>query len=409
MKNCIVCGKKNFKKVFDCGEMYQSQFIDSPSDTESLPKFRTQLKECQSCGMVQLNELLAPDTMYREYFYRSSTNSSMVESLKDVASHAMKYRPSAQELKILDIGCNDGTLLKIFGDYRVKLFRVGFDPANNLAPFASQNCDVFINDYFNGNVYFNNTKFDIITSIAMFYDVPKPHEFIKNIKKHLSFSGIWVIQMTDILSMFMSGAFDNIVHEHIAYYSLKVMNNILTQHGLRILDISYNNVNGSSVRLVVGHDNYIGSDLKVSPSVEQYLNLEKNLFSVYNWDSFRKKIKIVKGKILAFLANHPNVYAIGASTKGNTLLQMFSLNQDNIKAVLEVNPDKFCKYMVGSNIPIISEEAGFSQNPEYLLVLPWHFIENFKTKYVDFLEKGGKFIVPLPNPQIVSKECVIDL
>lgn len=404
MKPCLVCGENNFKKVFDCGDIYQSQYIDKHEQKQLTP-IRTTLFECQNCKMVQFDDFLNPDSMYRKYFYRSGANSSMVNSLKDIVNNICKYVAYDNHgLNFLDIGCNDGTLLDLVKSRFYKFpFLVGIDPANNLAEHTSKKCNIFINNYFDSSFYFQN-KFDVITSIAMFYDVPNPNQFIQDVKKNLSSRGIWIVQMTDIMSMFNSMAFDNICHEHIGYYSIQTFNKLIAQNDMQIIDISYNDVNGGSARFVISHNNVYTP----SKEVNRYLNIEKNLFSLVNWETFEKRLKSIKNTVLEFISSK-DVYAIGASTKGNTLLQMFGLDNSKIKGVLEISPDKIGKYTVSSLIPIISEEEGFSQNPEYLLVLPWHFIENFKKKYVDFLEKGGKFIVPLPIPMVVSKDGEVEL
>lgn len=413
MKNCILCGGSNLKKVVNYGKIYQSCFLPYPTFHSDclLQKEDLSLNECSNCNFVQLNKFIEPDSMYRQYYYRSSTNASMVSSLKDietnVSSHFFKLNGNLPK-SILDIGCNDGTLLKIFRKVGSE-FNVGFDPANNLASSASANCDIFINDYFNDKITFNR-KFDVVTSIAMFYDIPKPDEFVKTVVNNLQPSGIWCIQMTDLMSMFTTTAFDNICHEHIGYYSLNTLNTLLNRNGMKIFDVSYNDVNGSSLRVLCCHK-ALNTVEHLEPKVNLALNQEKNFFRVYKWRYFNKNVNVVHNKFKSALLNflRGKVYGIGASTKANTLLQKFKIDSSLVAKLLEVTPDKFGKFTPGSNIPIVSEAEAMEEKPECLVIFPWHFIDNFKVRFKDYLSSGGTLLVPLPVPKLITKDSEIEI
>lgn len=394
MKNCILCNKPNLKKVIDYGHIYPSAFIDKDNQID---KAELALNYCEACDFMQLTQVLPPDSMYREYWYRSGTNASMVQSLHDIVKYGMLFYQTHNNAygmkgRVLDIGCNDGTLLNM---YPTSWFKVGFDPANNLADSASKKCNLFINNYFNDSVYFDE-KFDIITSIAMFYDLQDPHSFIETIKRNLAKNGIWIIQMTDVEGMFSTYAFDNICHEHLAYYTLYSLKNLMEQHGLEIINVSYNRVNGSSLRATVSFKN----NFVVHQSVKTYLQIEQEEKTLDKVIRFNRKISDIKIQLKEMMKDI-KIFGIGASTKGNTLLQVFDISNENIPYILEVSKNKIGKYTAGSNIPIISEEEGFSKDPEALLVLPWHFIDNFKIKYSNYLSSGGRFLVPLPQPKFI--------
>jgi hypothetical protein len=401
---CIYCTQKYQKdnnKVVDLGEIYPSLFIDSPAQTKMLKKEELSLVQCPFCGFVQLSNILEPDAMYRKYWYRSGLNNSMVESLHDIVEKAA-YRKSFYYSNkcVMDIGCNDGTLLSFYPD---DFFKVGFDPANNLAEHAIKNCDVFVNDYFNGKICFKNS-FDIITSIAMFYDLERPTDFIKDIKKYLSKDGVWIIQMTDLTCTLKVNAYDNICHEHLAYYTLKQLNYLLISKGLEIFDVEYNDVNGGSVRAYVCHR----GQKKVTSCVENALKEEEEILKNKDWKYFNNKINHINTSTKSFIeqANKEGkkVFGLGASTKGNTLLQCCGLTGKDIPYILEVSKDKFGKFCAGSNIEIIDEARGFSMKPDYLLVLPWHFTNFFLEKKIDYLKNGGKLLVPMPEPGVWSYE-----
>ncbi len=394
---CIYCEKEYYKqKIVDLGKIYPSLFLDSPAQTSFLKKEDLSLAQCPHCSFVQLTNVLEPDAMYRKYWYRSGLNNSMVDALQDVVLQTKK-RAKMRYDRIMDIGCNDGTLLSFYDD---KYFKVGYDPANNLVSSAIQNCDLFVNNYFDGSIEYKQ-PFDIITSIAMFYDIPEPRKFIKNICKYLAHNGIWVIQMTDLTCMLKVNAYDNICHEHLAYYSLKLLKKLLESEGLEIFDIAYNNVNGGSVRVYISReDTHV-----VKPSVSETLEAESRLLVDKDWKEFNRIIeavnRVTSNFIKAEVANGKTVFGLGASTKGNTYLQCAGLTTKEIPYILEVSKDKFGKYVAGANIPIISEAEGMAMKPNYLLILPWHFTSFFVEKKLDYLKSGGIFIVAMPEPGII--------
>jgi len=400
MNKCILCKNMDFSTVVNLGHIFPSAFIDTPDNLdENKYAVHTLLQQCRQCKFVQLAEFLPPDEMYREYWYRSGINHSMVSSLRDIVQKALEKTPLSTGA-VMDIGCNDGTMLSF---YPQDVFKVGFDPANNLADKASENCSIFINDYFTDKIHFD-TKFDIITAIAMFYDVPEPRQFLQTVKNHLAPHGTFIIQMTDLTSMLQVNAFDNICHEHIAYYKLMDLYNILTPLNLEIYDIEYNDVNGASIRVYINHDG-------VRPISQRYVQAIKREVKLYHdnsiYTTFNEGIQDSKEVICKLLTKlkeeNKVVLGYGASTKGNTLLQYFKINEQLLPAIMEVTKEKWGKFTIGSNIPIISEEEGFARSPEYLLVLPWHFINNFIEKNTEWLNNGGKFIVPLPYPAIIDK------
>jgi len=396
--SCRICNGA-LKKVLDLGNIYPSNFV-AKTEGEPVP---LALMECKDCGLVQLEHTVNLDDMYRTYFYQSAINPSMVKSLQDVITDIENTIKIEDEDIIVDIGCNDGVMFTL---YKNKInFKVGYDPALNLADKAKKNCSFFINDYFTRESYgFKKAK--IITAIAMFYDLPNPNIFVKDIAEILTDDGIFVIQFTDLLSMMKINAIDNICHEHLEYYKLSDVRNLLNKHGLDIFKVSYNNVNGGSIRVFAGK-NFV---YPIENSVLQALEDEKAYLDNFEdpVKSFAERVNKVKRITLDFLTRAENagirLYGMGASTKGNTLLQYFGINKRLIPVIAEVNPDKFGKFTIGSNIPIISEEEAFNEHPEMFFVLPWHFIEDFIDRNKTFLEDGGAFIVPLPEPVIYYLE-----
>lgn len=311
---------------------------------------------------------------------------------------------------VLDIGCNDGTLLRNYQTKGIKL--IGFDPAKNLLAYSQKGTTKIINNFFNAKEFqkeFKEEKAKIITSIAMFYDLDKPNDFVKDVKKCLDDNGLWVIQMSYLPLMLEQNAFDNICHEHIEFYSLTSLENLLKRHEMEVIGVELNNVNGGSFRTYIKHKRAkIKALEKEKEKLFELRDREKKigLETKKPYEEFAERVNKIKKELVEFIkqenAKGKKIYVYGASTKGNTLLQFFNLNNKLIKAAAERNLDKIGKKTTGTLIPIISEEQARKENPDYFLILPWHFLKEFTEREKEYLENGGKFIVPLPEPKIIG-------
>jgi SAM-dependent methyltransferase len=404
---CRVCGGE-LETALDLGEIYLSGFVKDQSEATKAP---LALSKCKRCELVQLRDTVDLDGMYRQYWYMSSLNKSMVSSLQNIVDEIKGREILELADDVVDIGCNDGTLLGMYDEGQHRYFKTGFDPALNLSKPTGRDCDYFINDYFTAEKFWNERpycKAKVITAIAMFYDLPDPIKFTKDVASILADDGIFVVQFTDLLSMFKATAFDNICHEHLEYYRLKDVINILDKAGLEPIDVSYNKVNGGSVRVTAAHKGAYSP----SRSVEVYSAQEDEYFSLYGMKHFIKEIEISKIKLNFFLdctqILGETVYLLGASTKGNTLLQVCGVTKDTVLYAAEVNKDKFGLRTVGSDIEIISEDEAFNKNPTYFLVPVWHFEDSLVTKprIKEYIQNGGKLIFPLPKFHVRDRDNV---
>ena len=388
---CRVCAAP-MRDVLSLGNIVPVDFI-KPGETvrEALP---LTLAQCRGCGLVQLRHQFDVDSLFRQYWYRSAVNPTMVAALKDVVTSVMARVLLEANDVVVDIGANDGTLLDLYDE---SLFKVGVDPALNLAGAASGACDQFINDYFESPAH-KIPKAKVITSIAMFYDLNTPRIFVQKIVETLRPDGIWVMQMTDLVRMLQATAVDNICHEHVCYYSLAVFRDLVADHGLEVFDVEFNDVNGASVRCyIANHGAY-----PVRPSVAQALAEEADYLGDNAILQFSQRVERSKRAIVRFvrsqIAAGKTIHALGASTKGNTLLQYFGLGRAEIPLAAEVSHQKFGLVMAGSDVPIVSQEESLAQHPDYYLVLPWHFIDFLVGKHQEYLISGGAMIAPLPAP-----------
>ncbi len=412
IEKCRICAKKELKTILNLGDVYVSDFVDKVGQGIKAPLELVLCNKAEGgCGLLQLAHTVQPEKMYFQYWYRSGINESMRRALKDVtvkAEEAAQLKPGDS---VLDIGCNDGTMLRSYDTKGLKLY--GIDPARNLRQYSEQGTTKIITDFFNAAAIqreIPNAKFKVITAIAMFYDLDTPNIFVEDITRFLDKDGVFIIQMMSLPLMLKTTGFDNICHEHLEYYSLIALNNLLDRHGLQAFDVESNDVNGGSFRIYIRFKgttvgNHIqGAKARVSAMLKEEADLGLNDLAVYV--KFAEKIQKIKQEVRGFIAKEvasgKKVYVYGASTKGNTLLPVFGIDHKLVVAALERNTEKYGKLTVGTWIPIISEEEGRKAKPDYLFVLPWHFLEGFLQRERAYLESGGKFIVPLPEFRVIS-------
>ncbi len=410
--NCRVCNSDSLSPVLSLGNQYISDFVDSMTENASAP---LELVICNAaeggCGLLQLKHTADQGSLYRNYWYRSGINQTMKDALKDISTKASQLANLQTGDYVIDTGSNDNTLLKSYETPDLK--RIGFEPATNLMPYAQDPNITVINDFFSAEPFLkasNNKKAKVITSIAMFYDLEDPNKFTSDAAACLDKDGLWIIQMAYLPSMLLDNIFDNICHEHLEYYSLLSLENLLERHELKVIDVELNDVNGGSYRTYITHKEntnivpFEGAADRVGALRNQEKTMQLDTLAPYN--DFAQGVQDIKEKVTSFIKEETGkgktVYVYGASTKGNTLLQYFGLDHTVITAAAERNPDKWGKKTVGTLIPIISEEEARAAKPDYFLILPWHFLPEFKSREAEYLNAGGKFIVPLPQFEIVE-------
>lgn len=399
---CRAC-KGSLESVLNLGNLHISTFLDTQSD---VPKVPLHLMECVSCGLLQLEHTVNSKLLYSEYWYKSGLNQSMVVALKDVVDKTLDHVKLEKGDVIVDIGANDGTLLRQYPEWvQDSTYSIAYEPSN-VGDEAKNACNVLIKDYFSAIWYDSlfSKRAKIITSIAMFYDLEDPHSFIEDAKNVLDKEGVWTIQLMDLISMLKTNDFPNLCHEHLLYYKLLDIVRLLAEHDLTVFDCEYNDVNGQSVRVYVCHNGVktiSHNVIKALIAEDQYLGKHANIGA-----HFKKAVEAVRSKVVTFIrdrvADGDTVAVLGASTKGNTILQYFGLTEHDIDHAAEINADKFGKCTVGSNVPIISQQDSLNRMPSYYLILPWGFLPNFLNRFEHYLRDGGAFIVPLPEPAVYT-------
>lgn len=414
-KTCRVCGSDSLTPIIDLGEQYlQGSFIKEGKELPPMRKILCSLVRCNpledenACGLLQMTHGVPPQILYAAYWYRSGTNNTMREHLRGIAEQAINLLEKDQAV-VLDIGCNDGTLLK---NYPSSYKKYGVDPSDVAQEVKGENLKV-VRDIFPSEQLSNlldKEKIDIITSIAMFYDLENPVAFSQSIKNLLSEEGIWVFEMSYMPKMLEINSYDTICHEHLEYYSLAVIEKILSRVGLKVFEISFNEINGGSIRCLATHaDNSKYDTNENSEFINQIRQEEFDLALDTDepYLAFQQRIEEEREKLLSLLqdikAEGKSIHIYGASTKGNTILQFCGIDNSLIECASERNPDKFGAKTLGTEIPIVSEAESRAMNPDYYLVLPWHFKDEFIEREKEMLDKGVGFIFPLPTIEIVKK------
>lgn len=400
IKFCRLCKCSKLKKIHNFGNFFVSNFVAKSKVNKGI-KAPLNLVHCKKCDLLQLSHSAPQEIMYKKfYWYRSSVTKLMREALKNIFEHSVKIANLKKDDLVLDIGANDGTLLKYFKKKKIKT--IGCEPAKNLHKELKKNCDFILKDFWNfesfNKLLKKNKILDkpkLITAIGMFYDLENPGKFISDAAKCIHEKGVFVAQLMCLNSMIEKNDLGNICHEHLEFYSYKSLKYLFENNGFKIFKIESNNINGGSYRI------YCKKNLKKSIKYKEKTTLK----DLYNFISNVEKNKI---KTVNFIkqevSNNRKVFLYGASTKGNTLLQYYRLNSKLIPFAVERSPEKWGKYTIGTGIKIISEKKSREINPDYYFVMPYAFINEFIKREKKWLNNGGRFIVPFPKLKIIKKK-----
>lgn len=405
LERCRICGNSHLHKVLNLGEQELTGVFPMNKDSK-LTAGPLDLYFCPQCGLLQLGHSYSLDEMYgNNYGYRSGLNPAMVEHL----SSKINMLESVYGLKagdvVLDIGSNDGTSLNSYKTPDIR--RIGMDPtAKKYRKYYQDDIEV-ITDFFSVKSFqaVCDQKAKIVTSISMFYDLESPIAFAKEVCQILADDGVWHMEQGYMPFMLRNNAYDAVCHEHLEYYSLGAIRYIVEAAGLRIIEVSTNDVNGGSFAVTVAKQaSAYRSNIAL---IDWYLRQERDmgLDTVQPYLEFAERVKKHREQfnelLQTLVSDGKLVCGYGASTKGNVLLQYCGIKPEQIKVIGEVNPDKFGAFTPGTLIPIDDEVKVRGMKPDYMVVLPWHFRNGIMAKEKEYLKSGGHLIFPLPFLEIV--------
>lgn len=416
ISQCRICGNTELDSLLDLGTQALTGVFPAQQDTV-VPLGPLELVKCretgpETCGLVQLRDSFQASEMYgMNYGYRSGLNRSMVEHLQGKASKIKNTVTLSPGDLLLDIGSNDSTLLRALDGPGLRM--VGMDPSGVKFLQHYPSHIQLVPAFFSAERFrkeFGQQSAKVVTSIAMFYDLDAPMDFVRQVYEVLADDGIWVFEQSYLPFMLANTSYDTICHEHLEYYALKQIRWMLERVGFTLLDVEFNNINGGSFSVTAAKTNspYTRNEAVIQQCIRDEEKLKLGGSEIYA--QFRDRVFHHRDELIGFLrearAKGERILGYGASTKGNVILQFCGITPAELECVAEVNPDKFGSFTPGSLIPIVSEADARALHPNGLLVLPWHFRDNIITRETRFLADGGRLIFPLPKIEVIREEGV---
>jgi 2-polyprenyl-3-methyl-5-hydroxy-6-metoxy-1,4-benzoquinol methylase len=405
---CRLCGKKKLTNVFHLEPSpLPDVYVPKTQVKHKQPIFPLDLMLCKSCGQVQLDEVVYPEVIYKDYIYETVNSVGLVKHFEDFAADVMEIIKPNKGALIVDIGSNDGTLLKIFKKSGMKV--LGIDPAPAIARKASGQGIETIPKYFTQNVAKQiRQKYGLASVICannILANVDDMDEITEGIKTILSPEGIFVFESFYFPDQMKKMMFDFIYQEHLSCLTVKPVQTYFVKHGMELIDVRHIATKGGSVRYMVQLAG--GSKCRKSSVAEMIRDEGRGGFhqpQVYRL--FQKKVNLAKLKLTVLLnkllIQGKIIAGYGASAATTTLIYHFKL-QNAIRFILDDNENRHKLYSPGCHIPVVSKASIPTIKPDYILILAWRYVEQIVARNQEFLQNGGKFIVPLPKLKIISK------
>lgn len=403
---CRVCKKRNLTKVLDFGPTPLANAFLTIKDKEKQEYFYPlEVYFCNNCSFLQLGHVVNPKILFSDYIYVSSTSLIFVNHFVDFANYAYKKFSLDKNSLVLDIGSNDGILLKPFKKLGVKV--LGIEPARKIAKLANNNNVPTIADFFTLNlskkIVKKYKKAKIITATNVFAHIDNLDEILKAVNVVLEKDGVFVVEVPYIIDFIKNNYFDLVYHEHLSYWSVKTLDKLVLSHNLKIIDVEKISVHGGSIRAYIAQKS---SKHMPSANVNLFLTKEKTnkIYKLKTYKDFAVKIEKNKIELLELLSklkrNGANIAGYGAPAKGNTLLNYFSIGTNILDFIVDDSSWKQGMYTPGKRIPVKSAKYLYTKKIDYLLILAWNFSDSIMKNNLEFKKSGGKFIIPVPKPVI---------
>jgi len=404
---CRICGNKNLEKFLSLGiSPLANSFLREKDLGKKEPKFPLELCFCDGCKLVQLGYVVDPDIMFRDYLYVSSTSDTFKRHFASMAQQVVKKFGLDGNSLVVDIGSNDGLLLKSFKNFGVKA--IGIEPAANISRIAEENGVETINDFLGEKsvkkILEARGKADVITACNVFAHIPDIDEVMKNVKMLLKENGIFIIEVQYFINTLQDMTFDNIYHEHLSYYTLTSLSNFFGRHGFDIFDVERVQTHGGSLRVFV---RAAGSHVRTNDSVRKTLEQENDagVNEIGTYYSFAKKVQQVRQNLVSCMEDLKRqekiVAGYGAPAKSTTLLNFCGLDSSHIRYIVEDNSLKTGLYAPGTHIPVVALLELKKTPPDYIVILAWNFAGEIISKAKPIVKEGTRFIIPMPELKVV--------
>jgi len=406
LKQCRVCKGPNLHKFLSLGDQpHCNHFLRKDELNSQETSYPLDVYFCDDCALVQLGFVVPPEFMFREYPYLSGTTNTLPEHFRRLAADSVQRLGIPPGALVVDIGSNDGTFLRGFKDLGMTV--LGVDPAVNIAKIANESGIETLPEFFGqeiaSGIVAQRGNAQLVTAAGVFYHLPNLDDVVEGVYTLLEDDGVFVVQANYLLDMLEKNSFDNIYHEHLCYYALKPLTALFSRFNMEVVDVERHSIHGGSIILYVKK----GITSTPKPRVEALLREEERLgvYSLDTYHEFANKVREIKGQLVSLLnglkAKGHTIAAYGAPAKGNTMLNYCEIGPDILEYAAEKNSLKVGFYTPGMHIPVVHEEEVRGNPPDYYLVLPWNFLDEFLEKEKPFRDNGGKFIVPIPEPYII--------
>src|SRR3989338_392983 len=407
---CRICGNEELKKFLSLGEMpLANSFVPKEDLSKKESAFPIETCFCSKCKLVQLNYVVPAEIMFKNYLYVSSTTATFRVHFAKIAEDICESLDLNKNSLAVDIGSNDGILLKGFRKMGVQT--IGVEPATNIAAIAEKDGIETINDFFNADavrqIISRKGHADVVTATNVFAHVNDIKALVGNVKLLLKKDGIFVIEAPYLVDMFEKMLFDTIYHEHLSYFSLTPLDYFFSSMGMEVFDVQKVDSHGGSLRVFVRKKE---GKFEIRKSVGKMLEDEKNYgvndFALYN--KFANKVYGTRERLVGTLREIRRrgkiIAGYGAPAKGNTLLNFCNIGTEYIKYIVDDNPLKVGLLTPGMHIPVVGSQHLDQEKPDYILILAWNFAKEIMEKAKGYAEQGAKFIIPLPEVIIVGEQ-----
>jgi C-methyltransferase C-terminal domain/Putative zinc binding domain/Methyltransferase domain len=403
---CIACGRTEVEQFLDLGETaLANKFVAEAELAEPEARYPLRVGFCHGCGHVQLTEAVPPEAMFEDYLYISSASDTLAAHLHDLSDTLTERRGLGEADLVMDIGCNDGTLLSGFARHGVRT--LGVDPARNLAGMLSEKGIDRYSGFFDSDAARQIVRkwgqASVITATNTFPHIPKLDDFVVGIGVALAPGGAFVIELHYLVDMLDQGAFDTIYHEHVSYWALGPMARLFERHGMQIVDAERLPLHHGQLRVTVQR---VGEG-RVEPSVAEILEMERaraiDQFETYQRfaQNVQRTKKDLHETMRELLARGDRIAGYGAPAKGNTLLSFLELGPETIKYIADRSPLKQGRYTPGSRIPVVAPDRLRADQPDYVVLFAWNFADEILEQQSEYRRLGGKFIIPVPEVRVV--------
>lgn len=410
-KNCAFCDSCKVIPFMDFGKMALAGGFLKKEDFHKETKFNMRMGFCEQCFAVQIIDKISPDLLFKDYFYFSSTIKTLQNHFNEYAKEIASRFLNSENASVLEIGCNDGILLKPLAENNIKTI-IGVDPALNVISTINDNRIKTICNYFNENVaenvIENYGKIDLVTANNAYAHIDDIQGTTRAIKKVLSDDGVFVFEVHYLGNIIDGLQYDMVYHEHIYYYSLLSAINHFKKYDMTVFDIEPKKIHGGSYRFYVCNNHGKHAN-QISKNVNELIKIEKgkgyNILDTYK--DFSNNVHKIKNELMDLIINLKSkgkrIAGYGASGRANTMIQFCELTKDHIDYMIDDSPSKLGYFTPGSHFEIKSNSILYDDNPpDYVIIFAWTFFDEIRSKNLNYLKSGGKFIVPLPSVSIQS-------